>query len=297
MLNKLFAKFYIKYKDINFYYKENFMKYNAGIIYNKSKPNAKKFSGEIAEFLRRFNCGSIVSESMRPKIQKYDFILSLGGDGTMLKVLRTFASFCVPVKGVNLGTLGFLTDTNPDEVFTLIENIFKEGIKTTDRSLICAQFTHKGKKIKVVAVNEFVVKSLANGKMINVNIDIAGEATTKYKCDGMIIATPTGSTAYSLAASGPIVYPTVPVSIITPICPHTFSQRPMILAQDEKITIIAYNKENTAKLLLTADGQDKYTLRNFAAIHFSLYKHPIRLISNCSKPYFQTLKKKLHWGV
>ncbi|MDR2860322.1 MAG: NAD(+)/NADH kinase, partial [Elusimicrobiota bacterium] len=170
-------------------------------------------------------------------------------------------------------------------------------IKVEKRVLLSAEFIHNGRKVKAVAANEFVVRSLAGGKIISVNVSIDEKTTTEYKCDGMIIATPTGSTAYSLAAFGPIVYPTLPISILTPISPHMLSQRPMILSEDKQIFLWAQNKENTAKILISVDGQDNFTIANKSKIRFSIYKKPLKLIENCSKPYFETLKKKLNWGV
>ncbi|MDR2709437.1 MAG: NAD(+)/NADH kinase [Elusimicrobiota bacterium] len=273
------------------------MKYRVCIIYNKTKPLAKKLSFEIEQFLQKHSCRVEIYDSLKIKVKKFDFVLSLGGDGTMLKVMRSFAPIGVPIKGINLGTLGFLTDTNCDEVFSLLENILTAGIKIENRIMLEAQFFYKGKKTKIIAANEFVVRSIDIGKLISVDISIENKTITQYKCDGMLIATPTGSTAYSLAASGPIVYPTLAVSILVPICPHMLSQRPMILSQDEKISLWAYNKDNNSKILITADGQDKYLLKNNSSIVFKIYSKRVKLISNFSKPYFQTLEKKLHWGV
>ena len=273
------------------------MQYSAAVIYNKSKSQAKKLSLEIAAFLRKNKCKAAVFGSMQVKPKKYDFVLSIGGDGTMLKVIRTFAHLSVPVKGINLGSLGFLTDTNVDEAQLMLSDIFQKGIKIEKRSLLFAEFEFNGSKKKTIAANDFVVRSLGGGKLISVNVSIDNKTTTEYKCDGMIIATPTGSTAYSLAAYGPIVYPTLPISILTPICPHMLSQRPMILSGDEQISMWAYNKEPSAKILISVDGQDNFTIANKSKIRFSLYKHPLKLIANRSKPYFETLKKKLNWGL
>lgn len=273
------------------------MQLNVGIIYNKSKSNAKKLSAEIADFLKENNCKATIAGSMEAKPKKYDFVLSVGGDGTMLKTIRTFSPLSVPIKGINLGSLGFLTDTNTDEIYSLLKSIFQKGIKIEKRILLCAEFVSKSKKIKVIAANDFVVRSLSDRKLITIDVSIDAKTFAKYKCDGMIIATPTGSTAYSLSASGPIVYPTLPLSILTPICPHTLSQRPMILSDDKQISLWAHNKANTAKIVISVDGQDDFILENSSKISFSIYKHNLKLIANCSKPYFETLKKKLNWGI
>ncbi|MDR3256087.1 MAG: NAD(+)/NADH kinase [Endomicrobium sp.] len=273
------------------------MEYKVGIIYNKSKANAKKLAFDIAIWLKQNKCKVFVNDSLSVKSKKIDFVLSIGGDGTMLKAIRTFSPLSVPVKGINLGSLGFLTDTDAHEVFVLLKNILSSGFIIEKRILLSAEFEYKGKKIKTIAANDCVVRSLSGGKLITVNVNIDKNFTTEYKCDGMIIATPTGSTAYSLAASGPIVYPNLPVFILTPISPHTLAQRPMILPNKSSVLFITKNKDSNGKIMISIDGQENYTLPNGTKVKFFLYKKPLKLIKNCSKSYFETLKTKLHWGV
>ena len=273
------------------------MKYSAGVIYNKSKTNAKKTALEIAGWLKKNKCRVFVCDSHSVKAKKVDFILSIGGDGTMLKVIRTFSPLSVPIKGINMGSLGFLTDTDINEIHAFLNNILKYGIKIEKRVLLSAEFKYNGKKFKTIAANDCVVRSAVGGKLITVDVNIDKKFTAEYKCDGVIIATPTGSTAYSLAASGPIVYPTLPVFILTPISPHTLAQRPMIISDKNCIGFSAKNKNNSGKILISIDGQENYALDNGSSIKFSLYKKPLKLIKNCSKSYFETLKKKLNWGI
>jgi NAD+ kinase len=234
---------------------------------------------------------------MNIKIKKYDFVLSVGGDGTMLKTIRTFAPLSVPVKGINLGTLGFLTDVNPFEVQTFIQNVLKSGFKIEKRILLSVQFEYKDKKIRTIAVNDCVVRSLSGAKLISVDVNIDKNFVAEYKCDGMIIATPTGSTAYSLAASGPIVYPNLPLFIITPISPHTLAQRSMLLADNSAISFTAKNKDSLGHIMVSVDGQENYSLSNGTKVKFCLYKKPLKLMKNCSPSYFDTLKTKLHWSI
>ncbi|MCA6079729.1 NAD(+)/NADH kinase [Candidatus Endomicrobiellum agilis] len=273
------------------------MEYTTGIIYNKSKTNAKKLAFEIASWLKQNRCRVFVSDSMSIKPKKVDFVLSLGGDGTMLKVIRIFSPLSVPIKGINMGSLGFLTDTNTSEIFVLLKNILSLGFRIEKRVLLSAEFEYKNKKIKAIATNDWVVRSLSGGKLITVDVNIDENFTAEYKCDGMIIATPTGSTAYSLAAYGPIVYPNLPVFILTPISPHMLTQRPMILSDKSSISFVTKNKDSNGKIMISIDGQENYTLPNGTKVKFSLYKKPLKLIKNCSKSYFETLKTKLHWSI
>ena len=273
------------------------MNYSAGIIYNRLKPNAKKLAFGISAWLKEHKCKTVVCDSHSVKARKYDFVISVGGDGTMLKVIRTFSPLSVPVKGVNIGSLGFLTDTDTNEVLALLKNIFSDGIKIEKRALLSVEFTHNGRKVRTIAANDCVIRSLSGGKLVTVNVNIDKKFAVEYKCDGMIFATPTGSTAYSLASSGPIVYPNLQVLVVTPISPHTLTQRPMILSGNSSISVSAKNKNNFGKILLSIDGQENYTLPNGSEIKVSLYKKQLKLIKNCSKSYFETLKKKLHWGI
>ncbi|MDR1721017.1 MAG: NAD(+)/NADH kinase [Endomicrobium sp.] len=273
------------------------MKYNIGVIYNNSKTDAKKLALEIAFWLKQNKCRVFVSDSLSLKARKVDFVLSIGGDGTMLKVIRTFSPLSVPVKGVNLGSLGFLTDTDTNEIFVILKNIFSSGFIIEKRILLCAEFEFKNRKMKLIAANDCVLRSLSGGKLITVDVNIGENFTAEYKCDGMIVATPTGSTAYSLAASGPIVYPNLPVLILTPISPHTLTQRPMILSDKSNISFVTKNKDNNGKIMISIDGQDDYALPNGTKVKFSLYKKQLKLIKNCSKSYFETLRTKLHWSV
>ncbi len=273
------------------------MKYNAGIIYNKSKPNAKKTASDIALWLKNNGCRAFISDSHSVKAKKADFVLSIGGDGTMLKTIRTFSPLAVPIKGINMGSLGFLADTDINEIYSLLNNILKYGIKIEKRILLSVEFSHNGKKIKTIAANDCVMRSVTGGKLISVDVKIDKKFIAEYKCDGMIIATPTGSTAYSLAAQGPIVYPTLPVFILTPISPHMLAQRPMIISDKNSVDFSARNKNNIGKILISVDGQENYSLPNSSSVRFSVCKKPLKLIKNQSKSYFETLKKKLNWGV
>ncbi|MDR0978014.1 MAG: NAD(+)/NADH kinase [Endomicrobium sp.] len=273
------------------------MRYNVGIIYNKSKTNAKKLAHEILLWLKEHSCKGSLIDSVSVKPKKFDFVLSIGGDGTMLKVIRTFSPLSVPVKGINLGSLGFLTDTDTDDVYNFLGDLLSSGFKIEKRILLSVEFKFNGRKMKTIAANDFVVHSLTCGKLITVDVDINNSFTAEYKCDGMIIATPTGSTAYSLAASGPIVYPDVPVFILTPISPHTLTQRPMILSDKTFVVFTAENKYGSGEVMISIDGQENYNLPNGSVIKFCVYKKPLKLIKNRSRSYFETLKAKLHWSV
>ncbi|MDR0401641.1 MAG: NAD(+)/NADH kinase [Endomicrobium sp.] len=274
------------------------MKYNVGIIYNKSKMSAKKLAFKVATWLKsNKHRSSFIVDSSLVKAKKVDFVLSIGGDGTMLKAIRTFSPLSIPVKGINFGSLGFLTDTDINDVFVTLNNIFSSGFVIEKRILLSVEFEHENKKIKSIAANDCVLRSLSGGKLVSIFVDIDKNFVSEYKCDGMIISTPTGSTAYSLASFGPIVYPTLSVFILTPISPHTLTQRPMILSSKCNISFITKNKDNSKNIMISIDGQKNYILPNGAIVKFSIYRKQLKLIKNCSKSYFDTLKTKLNWGI
>jgi len=273
------------------------MEYKVGVIYNKSKKNAKKLAFSIESWLKNNNCKIFLSDSLSIKPKRLDFVLSIGGDGTMLRVIRAFAPLSVPIKGINLGSLGFLTDTDVNEVFVFLKNILSLGFKIEKRVLLAVEFEYKGEEIKTLAANDGVVHSLSGVNLIAVDIHIDNNFVAEYKCDGVIIATPTGSTAYSLAALGPIVYPSLSVFILTPVSPHTLTQRPMILSSKSNVSFIPKSKGSNGEVVLSVDGQENYILPIKTKINFCLYTKPLKLIKNCSKSYFETLKTKLHWSI
>jgi NAD+ kinase len=216
----------------------------------------------------------------------------------MLKVIRTFAPLSVPIKGINLGSLGFLADTDINEVLQLLNNLIYKKFNIECRNLLTVEFNYKTNKIKQIAVNDCIVKSLLCSKLIIVDIKINNIFIANYKCDGIIIATPTGSTAYSLAATGPIVYPDLPVFILTAISPHTLSQRSVVISNKNLISFTAKNKSASGKIMISIDGQKNYIVDNDEVIKCYLYNKSFKLIiQDNNKSFFETLQKKMHWGI
>jgi NAD+ kinase len=272
-------------------------KYSFSIIYNKYKRHAINLALNISSYLKQYKCKVFINSSMLIIPRKVDFVLSIGGDGTMLKVIRTFAPLSVPIKGINLGSLGFIADTDINNVWTMLNDILLSNFTVERRNLLTIEFYYKTRKIKQMAVNDCIVKSLLCSKLIVVDIKINNTFVASYKCDGIIIATPTGSTAYSLAASGPIVYPNLPVFILTSISPHTLSQRSMVISNKNLISFKAKNKSNSGKIIISIDGQQNYTVNNGEQINCYLDKRSFQLIiQKNNKSFFETLQKKMHWG-
>ena len=267
-----------------------------GIIYNYQKKKAKMEMGLIKSWLSLKNCKAIEIPSSLKKLPNIDIALSLGGDGTMLRVSSLLAAAKVPVLGVNIGSLGFLAETNPEEVYSFIEKILSGKFEIEKRMMIKVKVDSK-KTVRSYALNECMVHSGNSGRVITVSASVNGEFLADYIGDGLIVSTPTGSTAYSLAAQGPIVYPSLSVFVMTPICPHTLAQRPMIVpAKDTVIMLKVSSKNQKESPLVAIDGQADYFLKKGDIVSLSVSPDPLLLIVNPLRKYFEVLRKKLMWG-
>jgi len=268
----------------------------AGIIYNDEKPRAIKETGKIKSWLKKRGCKAVVLPSSIKNIRGLDFAVCLGGDGTMLKASTFLAPAGIPVLGVNLGSLGFLAETNPEESCAFIDRILDGDFQVEERSMLSVKLNQGGKTLFHTALNDCMIHSGNNGRVITVSVTVNGDFLADYIGDGLIIATPTGSTAYSLAASGPIVHPHLSIFLLTPICPHTLTQRPMIISSGHTLGIAADSSTAREKPVLSIDGQTSYWLNSSDRITVSLSEHPLKLIVNPKRKYLDVLRAKLSWG-
>lgn len=267
-----------------------------GIIYNPDKEKAKKSLQKIKEWLVKKKCKVVAIPSCTSKIPDIDYAVTLGGDGTMLMASRLLAPREIPVLGVNLGSLGFLAETDLTEVFSLLADVITDKFRVEERLMLFVEITGPKGRTTHLALNDCIIHAGASGRVVSVQALINDEFLADYIGDGLIVSTPTGSTAYSLAAQGPIVHPGLPVFVITPICPHTLTQRPLIISSNEKLTIKVVSKQNLEDPIVSIDGQINYNVNAKKVIDISLYEKPLRLITNPKRKYFQVLRKKLKWG-
>lgn len=222
-------------------------------------------------------------------------IIVLGGDGTLLSVARLIEERDVPILGVNLGSLGFLTEIGMDEIYPVLENVIRGDFTVENRIMLDVFIYREGKMVaNYCALNDVVINRGTLARIVYLEIKINGLYVTTYRSDGLIIATPTGSTAYSLAAGGPIVYPTMNALILSPICPHTLTNRPIVIPDDVKIEINLITPDEGA--LATLDGQVGYSLNYRDTIEVRKAKNTIKLIQSPGKNYYEVLRKKLKWG-
>jgi len=223
------------------------------------------------------------------------FLLVLGGDGTLLAAARVAARSGVPVLPINMGSLGFLTSFTLDELYPAIEETLAGRTSVSERVMLQVQLERGGKVLESqTALNDAVIHKGALARMIELELRIDQEFVCRYRADGLIVATPTGSTAYSLSAGGPIVHPSVESFLITPICPHTLSDRPVVVRDSSCIDMQLSGE--TDSVFLTLDGQKGVPLEANDRVRVCRSQHLLKLFQPPKKSYFRILHNKLKWG-
>nr|WP_041672969.1 NAD(+)/NADH kinase [Sulfurovum sp. NBC37-1] len=225
---------------------------------------------------------------------KADFLVSLGGDGTLLSLVRRSYGYHKPVVGINAGNLGFLADITLDDIDAFLGRLLSGEYRIDDRMMIKGYIAKRsGEKKEFIAFNDVVITSPEPSKMVKVNASIDGERFNSYTGDGLIISTPTGSTAYNLSAGGPIVYPLTQAFIITPVLAHSLAnQRPLVVPADFSIELDAEKYRAIASI----DGQEVYELEEGDVLYIAGAKKGAKLIHRMEHNYFSVLREKLHWG-
>jgi NAD+ kinase len=239
-----------------------------------------------------------VPVTLRPEIaQKIDLVIVLGGDGTLLGVARAIGSWPVPILGVNLGTLGFLTEIAQDELFETLEEVLAGHFLVEPRMRLDVAVERSDEVVgSYLALNDAVLARTALSRMVDLEASADGAAVTTYYGDGLIVATPTGSSAYSLSAGGPLVLPGVEAIVITPICPHTLTQRPLVLPNNSHVEIRVHNTRG-GDVQLTVDGQVGCELREGDRVTVRRSDHPSLLLAPPGRNRFEVMRTKLRWGL
>ena len=224
-----------------------------------------------------------------------DLLIVLGGDGTLLSAARLAAHRKVPILAVNLGGLGFLTTVAQDEIYSILDEIFAGQHRVSERVMVEAEIIRGGDVVRrQIALNDAVLNKAALARIMDLELRVDGEYVTTYKADGLILSTPTGSSAYSLAAGGPIVYPTVECFVVTPICPHTLTNRPLVIPDSASIEVDFKAEDDT--VFLTLDGQIGIELMRGDHIRVRKAAEKLLLVRPAKKTYYQVLRNKLKWG-
>ncbi|MDP2168459.1 MAG: NAD(+)/NADH kinase [Thermodesulfovibrionales bacterium] len=232
----------------------------------------------------------------RPEIPPaVEVVVVLGGDGTMLGVARLVCEKGIPILGVNLGGLGFITEVYKEELYDVMDSILNGRCPTQERMMLSACVHRRGEKIADYTVlNDIVINKGALARIIDLETYINKSYVALFKADGLIASTPTGSTAYSLSAGGPILYPTIDSIVLTPICSHTLTNRPIVLPDDSLIEVTLRSK--TEDVFLTLDGQVGFNLREADCVEIKRSQFKTTLLMPCERDYFQVLRSKLKWA-
>ena len=275
-------------------------------IFSKHTPDiSRKVLLELTSWLREKNyeilmaseTAGIIGETSHLKKEeipaKSDLIIVLGGDGTLLSVARLAHPFDVPILAVNLGSLGFLTEVSLPDMYGTLEQVLKEESVSERRMLLNACLQRDGTTIQ----NDFALNDVAinksSARIVNLEVHVNGQYMTSYRADGLIIATPTGSTAYSLSAGGPIIHPSMNALLLSPISPFTLTNRPIVIPNQSVLQVKLITEE---EVQVTLDGQTGYAMFPDDVLEVKQGATPVSLIQAKGKNYYQVLRQKLHWG-
>ena len=274
----------------------NVNKKNTVVASDEIKTELEKHGTEVTIFSIKDKSTSLSEDGSPLPDEKWDIAFSLGGDGTVLYTARSVAHLGVPIMPINLGTLGFIAEVNKKDWFDVFIKWEKGEIATTRRCMFEISVERDSKIIKnFVCLNDTVISCTEIAKLIKLNVYITDTELVSYRADGIIVATPTGSTAYSMSAGGPILDPEMEALILNPICPFTLSNRPFVLPSKQRITI-AVAEEQRAGVILMVDGQDTFPLECKDKVHIKQASFGAELIFNGRSIYYQALRTKLFWS-
>lgn len=236
---------------------------------------------------------AVVSPDVATLARQVDLLLVFGGDGTLLHAAREIAGSRTPILGINIGSLGFLTAVPSADLARALKLVWGGEFSFESRVLLQATGTAKGRTFDEIALNDVVISRGIASRLIELDVCVDGDALTRYRCDGLIVSSPTGSTAYSLAAGGAVVFPTAEVLALTPICPHTLSNRSLILPLNATIEVEVISPKPAT--ILSADGQVVTELAAGDRLRIRRGKRTVRLIRLAGSSFCETLRRKLHW--
>ena len=278
-----------------------------GLIGNSDKGAYASVVGQAAQLItaagRKIYSDPITAQHARLKTsicadakalaRKVDLLLVFGGDGTMLRIAREIAGSDTPILGINIGSLGFLTAVPSNELATALKQVWNNEFRFESRDLLQATGRANGRAVKQIALNDIVMSRGIESRLIELDVTVDGELLTRYRCDGLIVSSPTGSTAYSLAAGGAVIFPTTKVLALTPICPHTLSNRALVLPLTSTIEVSVITPEQAT--IFSADGQVVSEMFAGDMVTIRRSSRAVRLMHLAGTSFCETLRRKLHW--
>ena len=265
-----------------------------GIVHKMSSAEASETALYVAQFLR--GKGIEVLQEEQEVARAADLVVVLGGDGTLIHAARLLGGRAAPILGVNMGSLGFMTEVPQSEMYGALDHVLAGQARVSERMKLRVHLHRGGREerdLDAEVLNDVVIGKGALSRMSELDTRVGGQFVATYKADGIIVATPTGSTAYALAANGPIVFPTMRGVIIAPICPHTLTQRPIVVPDDLEVTIILMND---SEVYLTLDGQRGVPLARGDRVQVKQSRNRVLLVRNPNIDFFGILRAKLRWG-
>jgi len=277
-----------------------------GLVAKRQRAEAASLAATLAERLRARDVAVLVEEDLAAipgsrvvdkarMAAEADIVVVLGGDGTLLSIGRLAGGRELRILGVNLGGLGFLTEVSTEDAGTALERVFAGDCRLDRRTILAVRVRRDGATIATSqALNDAVINKSALARIIDLHTSVGDEHLCVYKADGLIVATPTGSTAYSLSAGGPVVEPTVPVVLLVPICPHTLTQRPLVLSDSAVVRVELRAPDQ--EVLLTLDGQEGVPLADGDVIEIAKSPHSVALVRTEARSVYTVLREKLYWG-
>jgi len=246
-----------------------------------------------AHLARHLACPGVDAEDIPSRA---DMVVVLGGDGTLISTARIIGERDIPILGVNLGSLGFLTEIALDELYPALEKCLLGDFRVSERIMLRAVVERDGRETAShLVLNDVVINKGALARIVDLKTRVNSFHLTTFKADGLIISTPTGSTGYSLSAGGPIINPSMNCIVITPICPHTLTNRPLVI-NDDSVVEVTVNSLDDEDIYLTLDGQVGLELRSGDMIHVRRASHTAKLVMSKERDYFAVLRTKLKWG-
>ncbi len=261
------------------------------ILADLKRTKAKSAIQKLTSYL----AGKKINVLMNEISKQADLVIALGGDGTILKVARQVSGLSVPVLGVNLGGLGFLAGVSLSDLYPTLNLILQKRFRAVERMLLRSEVFRKGKRVGgFLALNDAVVKNGITARVIRLRLEVNNQYVATYVGDGLIVSTPTGSTAYSLAASGPLVHPDLSLIILSPICPHTLALRPLIISSKDTVNI--WVEADHHEVVLTMDGQENMPLQLGDLVQVRKARERLKLIVPEKRSYYQVLRTKMKWG-
>ncbi len=278
------------------------------IVCKPHREELKRLLPELIAWLRQHGYDAVLDREggsyteVAPAVDRADLpkqcpglVIVLGGDGTLLAAARIFATFSTPILSVNLGFLGFLTEVRLADLYTTLENWCSGCHSLDERAMLHAVLWREGAQhSSFEALNEIVVSKGDIARMGDFSVELDGRSVARFRADGVIVSTPTGSTAYTLAANGPILTPDVDAMVVTPICPHLLTLRPIVVRGDASLTVRVEGIPNVA--LLTIDGQQGVELRRGDEVRCCRSNHTVKLVRLRDTGFFDALRSKLSWG-